>query len=389
VIPCVTGATGFVGGHVARALAERGHAPRVVYRDEARLERLRGVDADPVRADVLDRDAMERALRGVDVLFHVAGRVGSSDAAWRANAVAPRVVVEAAASAGVRRVVHTSSVVAVGPATEGRVGTEEDVYRGGELGLTYIDSKHEGEVEALRAALRCGVDLVVANPAYVIGVPVDRTQTGETSSRAVLRLARGEWPILVDGPTNVVDVRDVAAGQLLVAERGRTGERYILGGHNDHWAALAERLMQMSGRRSPALLIPRRAARLAHAQALLGLPPVLTGGLVTRLAAPNWQYSSDRAERELGYRTRPLEETLGWIVDWAEELRASGAARDGKPKVPALLELARSPAALALIRAAERVLGRRMVAAALPAGRASARRAAPPRRRSAPAPPRA
>ncbi len=376
---CVTGATGFVGGHLARALVERGERVRVTYRDEARLERLDGLDVEPVRADVLDGDALRHALAGVDTLFHAAGVVGSGRRAWAVNAVSPRVAVEAAADAGVRRVVHTSSVVAVGPAEDGRPGREDDVYRGGGLGLAYVDSKHEGEVEAIRAALRRGVDLVMANPAYVIGVPVARGQLGESSSRQVLSLARGEWPALVDGPTNVVDVRDVAAGHVLVAERGATGERYILGGHNTRWTEVAERLMKRTGRTSPALVIPRSAARLAHVQHLLGLPPVLTGGIVTRLAAPNWQYACDKARSELGYAPRPLDDTLRWIADWARELEASGAI-DGAPARRAGVLNA---GVVALLRAAERGSGRRLVVAPA-SGRA---RRSPSR--SASSPPRA
>ncbi|HEV2999155.1 MAG TPA: NAD-dependent epimerase/dehydratase family protein [Solirubrobacteraceae bacterium] len=370
---CVTGATGFVGGHLARELVERGERVRVTYRDEARLDRLRGLDVEPVRADVLDRDALRGALDGVDTLFHAAGVVGSGRRAWEVNAIAPRIAVEAAADAGVRRVVHTSSVVAIGPAQDGRPGREDDVYRGGGLGLVYVDSKHEGEVEAIRAALRRGVDLVMANPAYVIGVPLDRGRLGETSSRQVLRLARGEWPALVDGPTNVVDVRDVAAGHALVAERGRTGERYVLGGHNSSWARLAERLMELTGRAAPALLVPRAAARIAHVQHLLGLPPVLTGGIVTRLAAPNWQYVSDKAERELGYAPRPLDETLEWIAAWARELEERGVL-DGAPPRGA------SPALVALLRAVERAGGPRLVVATRRARRSPRRSAPRPRR---------
>ena len=125
----------------------------MTYRDEARLARLGGLEVEPVKADVLDRAALRRALRGCDLVFHAAGFVGSRPAerVWQVNALGPRIAVEAAAAEGVRRVVLTSSVAGIGPAPPGRPGTEEDVYRGGGLGLTYADAKHEGESEALAA----------------------------------------------------------------------------------------------------------------------------------------------------------------------------------------------------------------------------------------------
>jgi len=219
---CVTGATGFLGGHVARLLAERGDEVRVTYRDPERLERLSELEVKPVKADILDRAGMRRALRGAEVAFHTAGFVGSrpADRVWEINALSPRVVVEAAAAEGVRRVVVTSSVAALGPAPEGEIGDESQLYRGGGLGLTYANAKHEGEREAFLAGARLGVEVVVTNPSYVFGVPVDRSQPGETSTRIVANYLRGRLPAVVDGEINAVDVEDVAAGHLLAAERG-------------------------------------------------------------------------------------------------------------------------------------------------------------------------
>ena len=205
---CVTGATGFVGGHVAQALVKRGDSVRVTYRDRERLGRLGALEAEEVRADVLDRGSMRRALRGSDVVFHTAGYVGSRprELVWDMNALSPRVVVEAAAAEDVGRVVLTSSVAAIGRAPHGEAATEETVFRGGEFGLAYAEAKHEGEAEALAAGARLGVEVVVVNPSYVLGVPVDRTQPGETSTRVVGNFLLGRLPAVVDGATNVVDV---------------------------------------------------------------------------------------------------------------------------------------------------------------------------------------
>ena len=292
---CVTGATGFIGAHVAQ-LASQSAAVRVTYRDEARLTRLGDAPVDPVRADVLDRAALRRAFRGCHTVFHCAGYVGSHplERVWELNALSPRLAVEAAAAEGVARVVVTSSVAGIGPAPPGETGTEADPYRGGGLGLTYPDAKHEGEAEALAAGAREGVEVVIVNPSYVFGAPVDRTAPGETSTRMIGNYLRGRLPAVVDGETNVVDVRDVAKGHLRAAERGRPGERYVLGGHDIRWVELFERVAELSGVRHPLLVLPREAGTVARAAEAAGLPsPISAEGLV--LMAQNWRYSSAKA----------------------------------------------------------------------------------------------
>src|SRR5256714_3564954 len=268
---CVTGATGYVGGHVAKLLADRGDEVRVTYRDERRLERLAELAIEPVSADVLDRSSLRRAVRGCDVVFHTAGYVGSHprERLWQMNALTPRLVVEAAAAEMVPRVVVTSSVAAIGPALDGDAADETNVYRSGTLTLAYGDAKHEGEAEALAAGARLGVEVVVVNPSYVLGVPVDRSQPGETSTRIVGNYLLGRLPAIVDGAVNVVDVVDAAKGHLLAAERGRPGERYILGGFNLTWAELIDRIAVMSGTSYPLLVLPTGVAYAPSAQAEL------------------------------------------------------------------------------------------------------------------------
>jgi len=158
---------------------------------------------------------------------------------------------EAAAAAGCRRLVLTSTISAVGLPSNGQPANEDTDYPDDWLGLTYPDSKHEGERVALQAAERHGIEVVVVNPAYVLGVPVDRSQPGETSTRVVGNFLIGRLPAVVDGATNVVDVEDVAAGHLLAQERGQAGERYILGGYNLTWVELIDRLAVASGVRRP------------------------------------------------------------------------------------------------------------------------------------------
>ena len=362
---CVTGATGFIGGHVALLESRRGEQVRITYRDESRLGRLGDMDAEPVKADVLDRGAMRRALRGCEVLYHSAGYVGSRPRArvWEVNALSPRIAVEAAAAEGVRRVVLTSSVAGIGPAPPDRPGTEEDWYRGGGLGLAYADAKHEGEAEALAAAARHSVELVIVNPAYVFGVPVDRTQPGETSTRVVGNYLRGRLPAVADGGVNAVDVRDVADGHLRAAARGKPGERYVLGGHDLTWSELVERVAEISGMRYPLWVLPPESAALAQLARTIGLPtPVAPEGIT--LMALNWQYSSAKAKRELGYRSRPLDETLRDTIDWYLELIEAGVL-DDSPSALSLTALGVRAAdrvvLLGGVRVAERYLGRRLL----------------------------
>ena len=314
----VTGATGFLGGHVARQLAERGDDVVATYRNPERLPRLRSLDVDSVRADVLDRAALRRAMRGADAVFHVAGYVGSRpvDRVFRLNALAPRLVVEAAAAEGVARVVITSSVAAVGPAPAGEVASEHDVYRGDS---PYGDSKHEGEAESFAAGARLGIEVVAVLPSYVLGVPLDPSHAGETSTRIVGNYLAGRLPGIVDGGTNIVDVDDVARGHLLAHDRGRPGERYILGGVNLGWVELIDRIADLSGIHHPIAVLPSEVAPLARAQAALNIPgPIAPEGLL--LMAANWRCSSQKARKELRYRSRPLEKTLTETVDWYLEL---------------------------------------------------------------------
>jgi dihydroflavonol-4-reductase len=363
----VTGATGFVGAHVARALAEQGGAVRATFRDPARLDRLTGVEVDPVKADVLDRASLRRAFRGCEMVFHTAGRVNSrpADLVWRMNALAPRLVVEAAAAEDVRRVVLTSTVAAIGTAPGDEVADETHVYRAGGSGMVYADSKHEGELEALAAGARLGVEVVVVNPSYVLGVPVNRSRPGETSNRTIANYLLGRMPAVVDGATNIVDVRDVADGHLLAAERGKPGERYVIGGYNLGWPELIERVADQSGVRRTLLVLPRDVASFARLQQEVGMRgPIAPEALV--LMAQNWRYSSRKAKRELGYRTRPLEQTLGETIEWCTELieagRLNGSGMSAMSVASAWIRGVDRLGLAAGLRAAERYTGRRLVA---------------------------
>jgi dihydroflavonol-4-reductase len=364
---CVTGATGFVGAHLARALAERGDEVRVTYRDPDRLDALKGVDFRRAKTDVLDFRAMRRAVRGSKVLFHTAGYVGATPAelVWRLNAHSPVVAVEAAAAEGLKRVVLTSTISAIGPPNGNRPADEDTEYPKEWLGLAYPDSKHEGELAALEAGERHGIEVVVVNPGYVFGVPVNRSQPGETSTRTIGNYLRGRLPGVVAASMNFVDVEDVAEGHLLAADRGRPGERYILGGENLSWPLLIERVAELSGVHFPVLVLPREIAVVGRIREALGIPgPVPVEAY--ELMGQDWRFSSKKAETELGYRARPLDETLMTTIEWYLELIESGAFEDDSPASAMSrwaegLGFASRLGLLSPIRVGQRLAGRRVI----------------------------
>jgi dihydroflavonol-4-reductase len=365
---CVTGATGFLGAHLARTAARRGYEVQAVYRSPERLERLpEGGGVGRAKGDVLDLASLRRAVRGAEVLFHTAGYVGSRPAerVWAMNARSPRIAVEAAAAEDVRRVVVTSSIAAIGPA-DSAPADERNPYPEDGLGLEYADSKRRGEEEALEAGEGFGVEVVVVNPSYVLGAPVDRSQPGETSTRIIGNYLLGRLPGVVDAVQNFVDVEDVATGHLLAAERGRAGERYILGGANVSWAELMDRVAEISGVRHPLLVFPGVVADLAQLRERAGLPGMIAAEGYALMAA-DWRCSSDKARRELGFETRSIDETLETTVGWYRELIDRGSFRGRGASAMSIaaagLRLGEPFGMVTGLRLAERIVRRRLVCA--------------------------
>ena len=313
----VTGATGLVGSHVTRLLVERGDAVRVLVRERSPLEELDGLDVELVYGDVLDRESVRAAMRGVQRLFHIAGITSlraSADRVFAVNVGGTRIVLEEALRAGVARAVHTSSVAAVGPAVRGSTADEDQVFRAGRYGLPYVNAKHEAELEAMRLAAH-GLPVVVVNPAHVFGAG-DRHRS---STELVRRFLSGSIPAYVDGALNIVDAEDVARGHLLADERGEVGERYILGNRNFTLDRLFADLARLSGVEPPALKLPLAAAlALARAAELApGRPAVTT--VEVRASSLWWAFRSTKAKRELGWRPAHHEDTLQATIDWYRE----------------------------------------------------------------------
>lgn len=309
----VTGAAGFIGSHVAAALAESGAEVRAFDRRPA-TGLPTGVE--PVAGDLLDPQALGRALEGCDAVFHLAALYSydrADAAAMRAiNVQGTRRLLDAAARGpGRRRIVHTSSCGTCGP-VPGRAATEADAPPGWELSVPYKRTKLEGERLALRAAHE-GLDLVVVNPTTPVG-PGDRrpTPTGKMVADVACGRARAH---LAGGALNVVAVEDVAAGHLLAYERGRGGERYLLGGENLSMCEVFALVAGAAGRSPPRIGVPWRlahaAATVAHAAlGMLGRQPSLLVLDEVRLGREPMIFDDSKARRELGYRSRPAAEAL-------------------------------------------------------------------------------
>jgi dihydroflavonol-4-reductase len=323
----VTGATGFIGSHVARLLVQRGDEVAVTVRPSSRLDLLEGLHVRQVRADVLDRRSLRRAMRGAERVFHVAGSTDlrAPRAALLSVAVeGTRIVLEEALRAGVQRVVYTSSVAAIGPAQRGRIADETGQRETERYGIAYLDAMREAEQTALRMVER-GLPVVIVNPSHVLGAG----DLSGSSTRLVRRFLRREIPAYVDGTLNIVAVQDVARGHLLADERGRVGERYILGNRNFTMTRLFADLGRLSGVQPPALKLPVPVAvALASAAERMGGSTLPTATEV-RAASLNWRFSNRKAKGELGWSTSPHEDCLEETIEWYRRCDGGALAPPG------------------------------------------------------------
>jgi dihydroflavonol-4-reductase len=321
----VTGATGFIGSHVAHLLAERGDEVVLGIEQGSPDAAIADLDMKRVRLDVLDRRSVRRALRGVERVFHCAGltsvRPADAERLFEVNVGGTKIVMDECLRAGVRRVVYTSSAAALGPAERGRTADETQLFTAGRLGIPYVNSVHEAEVEAMRAAAR-GLPVVCVNPGICFGAGDQLL----ASTRLVRSFLLGRIPVHTDGALSIVDVRDVAAGHLLADERGEIGERYILGGRNFTFERLFADLGRLSGVEPPVRLPARAAEAAATVLAAAGRGWPLNP-LEVRAASQWWTYRSTKAGRELGWKARPHEDTLEATVTWHQEREHDRIAR--------------------------------------------------------------
>jgi len=312
----VTGASGFLGWHVARVLLERAYPVRALVRPGSRIDAL---DVDPVTGDLRDAPSLERAVAGCGLLFHVAAdyRLWAKDPRdlYRSNVDGTRNLLQAAKQAGVERVVYTSTVGCIG-IPHGGIGDESSPVAITDMAGDYKRSKFLAEQVALEFA-RNGFPVVIVNPTAPVGDhDVKPTPTG----KIVVDFLNGDLPAFIDTGLNVVDVRDTAEGHVLACERGRSGERYILGSENLTLAQILQKLAKITGRKAPTMQLPYAVAWCAGAcstawAGVTGKPPRVPLDAV-RMARKKMWVTHQKAQRELGWDPGPADQALTRAVEW-------------------------------------------------------------------------
>jgi dihydroflavonol-4-reductase len=318
----VTGATGFVGWHVARKLLERGERVRALARDPARLRELE--DVERVQGDLRDPESLAKAVEGCGVVYHVAAdyRLWTRDPQemFRSNVDGTRNLFEAAQRRGIERVVYTSTVGCIGIPKDG-IGDEQTPVGIEDMQGPYKRSKFLAEKVALEFAAG-GFPVVIVNPTAPVG---DHDFKPTPTGKMLVDFVRGAMPAFLDTGLNVVDVRDVAAGHLAACDRGKAGERYILGAENLTLQSIFGMLAKAVGRPAPRMRIPYAVAYAAGVVStawagVTGKEPLapLDG---VRMARKKMWVRLDKAERELGYAPGPAANALERAVEW---FRANG-----------------------------------------------------------------
>lgn len=321
----LTGGTGFVGTNLAPLLAAGNHRLRCLVRPRTAAEGLRELSVDLVEGTLEDEGVLREALRGVDIVVHLAALVSfrkqDRDAMFRVNTGGTRLLAALAREAGVGRFLHMSTISAVAYCNRPEVLDEGTPYNFGPLRVGYCDSKHAAE-EALLEEVRRGLDGVIVNPPTMFG-PGDRRK----GKGSLLELVtKGRVPFLPPGGVNAADVRDVCRGCLLALKSARTGERYILGGQNLTNRELITSIANTAGTAAPRVGLPawlvRTAAAMATAWEMVRPIRSPVTAQVLRLATRFMWYSSEKAANELGYSARPVEhgfrDALAWMKDQAE-----------------------------------------------------------------------
>jgi dihydroflavonol-4-reductase len=319
----VTGATGFVGANLAHRLVAMNERVRVLRREKSDPQLINDLPVEHALGDVTDADAVERAMRGVEAVYHVAGHVGF----WRkenqrhheVNVGGTRNVVQAAVKNKVRRLVYTSSVATIGYTTDGTLADETTRYNWTRPRIGYMETKRLAELEVLKGVEQ-GLDAVIVNPAIIFGPRDVHMNAG-----GVIRdLHLGKFPGYPPAATNVCDIDDVVDGHLQAMQRGRTGERYILGGENLPLREVFRIIAEVIGARFPDREIPLwvyfGVAGLYELAALFtGRRPDLTRDLITAMRFQSCGFSSQKAIRELRYRQTPFRQTIEKTYRWYKE----------------------------------------------------------------------
>jgi len=329
----VTGATGFVGSHIARQAAGAGERVRALVRATSRREMLEGASVEFFEGDLRDAASVERAMEGVERVFHAAADyrlwTRHPEELYESNVEGTRRLLQAAGRAGVKKIVYTSTVATIAVPREGGLPNEETRAGLEEMIGHYKRSKFLAEEEARKAAA-VGVPVVIVNPTAPVG-PGDWKPT--PTGKIIVDFLNGKMPAYVDTGLNLVAVEDVAAGHLLAAEKGRIGERYILGARNMTLKEILQALAGLSGRPAPRVRLPHAVAMAAgYADEMIARlagrePQIPVEGV--KMSRHRMFVESDKAARELGYAPGPVEKALERAVRWYEAKGYVGKAKAG------------------------------------------------------------
>ncbi len=318
----VTGASGFIGGHIARLLAKEGRVLRLLLRKNSPLKHLQGIDFEPVTGDIRDADSVKAAMRGVEVVYHVAALFAlwarRKEDFYDINVEGTKNVCKAALEAGVKKFVYTSTTGAVGISQDPNIlCDEETVWNRGWTNDPYTLSKYEAEQVVLHYT-QLGLSAVILNPTGPVGPgDVHPTPTGQM----ICDFAKGKIPFYVDAHFSLADVRDVARGHLLAEQKGKIGERYILCGENVSAKNLFSMLAAASGRKAPQLKLPipliQGFAVVAEflADKIIRRPPLITKPYAALLPYYFW-FDNSKSKKELGLNYHPLPTALQDAIDW-------------------------------------------------------------------------
>jgi len=319
----VTGATGFLGSAVARALLDRGEAVRVLARKQSDRRNIDGLDVEVVEGDLNDPQSLRDAVRGCAALYHAAADyrlwAKNPDELYKTNVNATRALLLSAAQAGVTRIVYTSSVATLGREPSGRPADEQTPVTVDNMTGHYKRSKFLAEEDVNRMVRDEKVPVVIVNPSTIIG-PRDIRPT--PTGRMVEEAARGKIPAFVDTGLNVVHVDDVATGHVQAFDHGQIGERYVLGGEDMMLREILEEIATLVGRAPPRIRLPRAAVLpiayiaefVAHMRNSRTEPLVTVDGI--KMSKTFMFFSSDKARNTIGYSPRPAREALADAVAW-------------------------------------------------------------------------
>jgi dihydroflavonol-4-reductase len=317
----VTGATGCLGSNLIIELLRQGYSVRAFHRETSNTITLKGIDVEHIVGDILDRESLSKAIYGCDAVFHTAALVTfwkrRRREQFEINVQGTKNVVEICLELGIEKLVHTSSVAAVGYRTDRELIDENTLYNWG-VKYSYRYTKHLSELEVLQG-VKNGLNAVIVNPSIIIG-PRDINAHGGTIVKSI---KHNRIPVYVDGGINIVSVYDVIAGEIASALRGQNGERYILGGVNITHKDVFRLAANISDGQAPKIKVPtwlvKSAAKVLD---LIGditrIHPPLTSDLVAAAGLYNW-YSIEKAKRELNYQPTSIEVAMKEAYKWYVE----------------------------------------------------------------------